>query len=223
MMLKLTTGSMFRLVAIAAIALAVVNWWPRALPPGKDGSVTWYHGIWGARSFYMVTGTDGLGCTFKVNLRLLPGYSPMTGAYPDGSPREQTVVFVTGSVDGCEIRRADVQSGEYFAPNGTLIGRVENGTGNVKYCRPDGTPAREYDLANGQLIRERMWWKDGTLQSDRQYCDGQFDGVCTDYYPNGKMRSKSIVERNVYLKVEWYDQNGNLASKPDAINTIGKY
>lgn len=77
-MLRLTTGSMFRLVAIAAVALAVANWWPRALPPANDGSVTWYHGIWGTRSSYKITGTDRFGCTFSVKLRGLPGYSPMT-------------------------------------------------------------------------------------------------------------------------------------------------
>ncbi len=160
-MLKLTTGSMFRITAFAALALAVANWWPRTLPPARDGSVTWYRGFWGSRSSYKITGTDGFGCTFNVKLRSLPGYSPMIGAYPDG------------------------------------------------------TPACEYDLENSQVIRARMWWKDGTLQSNRHYRDGKLDGVCTDYYPNGKLRSKSTVERNVNVGIEWYDQNGHLAAKPD--------
>lgn len=222
-MLKLTPGSMFKLVALAAVLLAVANWWPRALPPTKDGSITWYRGIWGSRSYYKITGTDRFGCTFNVDLISLPGYSQLTGAYPNGAPRERTVVYVTGSVDGCQIRREDVQSGEYFAPNGTTIGHVEDGTGNVKYCRPDGTPAREYNLDNGQIIRERMWWKDGALQSDRQYSDGRLDGVYTDYYPNGKIRSKSIVEQNAFMHADWYDQDGNPTPKPDAISIIGTY
>jgi hypothetical protein len=222
-MLRLTTGSMFRLVAITAVALAVANWWPRALPPARDGSVTWYHGIWGSRSFYKITGADRFGCTFSVKLNSLPSYSPMTGAYSYGSPRERSVVFVTGSVDGCEIRRSDVQTGEYFAPDGTTIGRVVNGTGNVKYCRPDGTPALEYELINGQIIRERKWWKDGYMLSDQQYQDGHLHGLSIFYYPNGNMQSETTFQQNAAVNVVWYDQNGNPAAKPDVVNLRGNY
>lgn len=94
-----------------------------------------------------------------------------------------------------------MRAGEYFAPDGTTIGRVENGTGNVKYCRPDGTPAREYELKNGQVIRKRMWWKDGSMQSDKEYRDGQLNGLSIFCYPNGKMQSKATVEQNAFVNV----------------------
>lgn len=219
-MFKLSTASLFRLVAIAAIGLAFANWWPRALPPRNDGSVTWYHGIWGPRAYYKVTGTDRFGCTYSVAIQRLPSFSPIVGEYPDGSPREESHVYVTGSIDGAEIHRDSVTHGRYFAPDGTQIGLVENGTGNVKYCRPDGTPQLEYELVNGTVTRRRVWWKNGHLQSERNYRNRRLHGTCTDYYPNGTLRFRSTEECGVCLQVEWFDQNGkpSLDPVPRAVN-----
>lgn len=219
-MLKLSTSAIFRLVAVAAIALAIANWWPRALPPQCDGpatSVSWFHGMWGHRTYFKVTGTDRYGGTFQVAVKGLPSYSQMKGAYPDGSPREETSVYVTGSIDGAHIHRKNVVSGKYFSPDGTQIGLVENGTGNVKYCWPDGTPAYEYELNDGEVIRERQWWKNGSLRLDTPYRDGTPHGENLEYYPNGQVRSKASIEHGVWGEVLWYDQTGTETTKPDSL------
>jgi len=194
-MFKLSTSAIFRLVAVAAVGLAIANWWPRALPPHCDDSatsVTWCHGMWGPRSYSKVTGTDRYGCTFQVAINGLPSYSQMKGVYPDGTPREETMVYVRGSVDGAQIDRKNVQSGKYFGPDGSQIGIVDEGTGNIKYCWPNGTPACEYELQDGKVVRERQWWKNGTLRLDTPYLDENAHGECLEYYPNGQVRSRAI-------------------------------
>lgn len=214
-MFKISTASLMRLVAVAAIGLAVVNWWPRSTAPAPDGSIAWYHGLWGPRSYYKVTGIDEFGNEFIVELDSLPGYSRMTGTFPDGSLREETTVFVAGHIDGCDVKRVDVTNGAYYSPNGIEIGRVKDGTGNIKYCQPNGNPIQEYILKNRQLAVERHWYKDGTRQSERNYVDGKLHGECSDYFPDGALRSKSTFEQNATLEAIWYDQNGNVLKKID--------
>lgn len=222
-MFKLSTASLLRLVALAAVGLAITNWWPRALPPRNDGSVTWYRGISGQRSYYRVTGTDRFGCTYDVAINNLPSFAPIVGTYPDGSPREESKVYVTGSMDGAILHRDSVTEGKYFAPDGTQIGYVKNGSGNIKYCRPDGTPTLEYELEDGTVLRKRVWWKNGNLQSELNYRDRRLHGICTFYYPNGKLRSRSTVEFGMDQKPEWFDQNGEPASAPDPLVVNGNY
>ncbi len=212
-MFKLSTAAVMRLVAVAAIGLAVVNWWPRSTAPARDGSIAWYHGLWGPKSYYKVTGVDEYGNQFTVRLDSLPGYSEMTGTYPDGALREKTVVYVAGHVDGCDIKRVDVTEGTYYSPNGTEIGRVENGTGNIKYCQPNGNPINEYVLENGELVVERHWYKSGSLQAERNYLDGKLHGECSDYFPDGSLRSRSVYEQNATVSAIWYGQNGNVVNQ----------
>ena len=222
-MFRLTIATLFRLTALAAIGLTVLTQWPRSLPPARDGSITWYRGFWGKLSYSHVTGIDRFGCTYRVELRGLPGYARMTGTYPDGAQREETEVYVTSQTDGCDIRRMNVTNGRYFAPDGKLIAQVINGTGNVKYCRSDGSPAREYILEKGQLVRERMWYKNANLRSDCSYQHGLLHGLYEDYYPSGEISSRSIVEKNLWISTTWYDQNGNIAERPEPIDTRGMY
>lgn len=68
-----------------------------------------------------------------------------------------------------------------------------------------------------------MWWKDGSMQSDKEYRDGQLNGLSIFCYPNGKMQSKATVEQNAFVNVVWYDQNGNVAAKPDVVKMAGNY
>ena len=211
---KISTTSLFRLVAVAAVGLAIVNWWPHSTARTRDGSISWYRGLWGQRSFFKVTGSDRFGCRFNVNLNPLPGYSLMTGTYPDGTLRENTVVYVSGSIDGCVIDRRNIADGKYYSPDGTEVGRVESGTGNIMYCQPNGCPFQEFVLENGQLVLERNWYKDGTLQSERKYLDGKLHGVCTDYHRNGQLRSSSTYRQNFVVDAVWYDQKGT------AVNTF---
>ena len=89
-MRKLTTTYLLRLTALAAVVTAVLTQWPRSLPPARDGSITWTRGFWGKPLYSHVTGTDRFGCTYRVELRGLPGYALMTGTYPDGAQREET-------------------------------------------------------------------------------------------------------------------------------------
>lgn len=222
-MFKLTMSSLIRLVTLTALALAAINYWPRSLPKRIDGSITWYHGIWGPRNYYLVTGTDRFGCSFRVEITDLPAYSPIVGRYPDGTLREKALVYVTGSIDGALIHRSKVLSGEYYAPNGKAIGTIEDGTGTVVYCRPDGTLASELELSDRELKREKQYWKSGTLKIDQRYEDGELHGTCLDYYPNGKLRSKSIAERNRFVDTVWYDQTGRLTSTPDPVNVAGEW
>ena len=147
----------------------------------------------------------------------------MIGKYPDGSPRERALVYVTGSVKGCEIHRSNVLQGEYFSPDGSTLGRVERGTGNVKYCRPDGTPTREYLLRDGKLVCEKTWWKNGFPRSERQYHDSPVDGIAMFYYPNGQMSSKSLVTKGAFTHTEFFNMNGDPAPKPDTYQSAGQY
>jgi antitoxin component YwqK of YwqJK toxin-antitoxin module len=129
------------------------------------------------------------------------------------SLREKTNVYVAGHIDGCDIKRVDVTEGAYYSPDGTEIGRVDDGTGNIKYLQPNGNPIQEYVLKSGQLAVERHWYKNGTLQSERNYLDGKLHGECSDYFPDGRLRSKSTYEQNASVDAIWYDQNGNVLKK----------
>lgn len=188
-MRKLTTTYLLRLTALAAVVTAVLTQWPRSLPPYPDGSTTWYRGFIGKPMYNLITGTDMFGCAYRVKIRELPGYSLMTSRYPDGTKREESEVFVSLHPGGCEISRLDVRNGQYFAPDGVLIAEVINGTGTVKYHRPDGSPARECTLVNGKEILRRIWSKTGQLRVDTTYHDAKSR---TCYYDqHGKLIERS--------------------------------
>ena len=209
-MWTISTAGILRLCIVAAFGLTAVNWWPRSTPPAQDGSIAWYHGIWGKRSYFCVTGRDPYGCDFVIDNVDVPCFSLMIGHYPDGSIRERTFVYVTGHVDGCTINRRRVRDGTYYAPNGSVIGSVQDATGNIMYCRPNGEPIVEYVIENGNLVAERNWFKNGTLQSERKYLGGKTHGLNSDYHPNGQLRSAANFENGLCVEFTCYDNAGNV-------------
>lgn len=190
--------------------IAVVNWWPRSTHPGRDGSVAWYRGSMWNRHYYKVTGTDSCGCEFAAAISHLPGYCSMKGTYPTGAKREITKVMVKGHQDGCDIDRKDVVEGVYYAPDGTEVGRVKDGTGTIKYCRPDGTNEAEYTLLFGKVVREKHWRRNDVLQSERSFSNGLLAGECIDYHADGSIRCRSHYLNGRCIQAEWYDQAGTV-------------
>ncbi len=222
-MLKLTLGSLFRLVAIAAIGIAVANWWPRATPASSDGVVAWYHGAYWGRAYYLVTKADYFRCNCRASVTDLPQFAKLTGTYPDGSIREESETWIEGHQDGCTIVRTKVRNGTYYAPNGTEVGRVVNGNGNIKLCRPNGSPAREIFLDDSLVTREKIWWSNGNLQSDREFKNGRLHGECKDFYFNGALRSMATYENNTCVKLQYFDLNGNESANADPLAPVGTY
>src|SRR6476661_3209844 len=120
--LRLSLSALFRLVALTAVALVSVSWWPHATDADRDGSVAWYRAtVLGKRTYYKIVNTAE---NFVVKVGALPGYSPFTAYYPGGSLREQAEVYVSYRTDGLHVERQRVLNGSYYAPDGTILGQV---------------------------------------------------------------------------------------------------
>ena len=78
----------------------------------------------------------------------------------------------------------------YYAPDGEEVGRVENGTGTIKYCRSDGTSEVEYTLLSGQVVREKQWTPSNVLRSERTFSNRLLNGESGDYHEDGGLRER---------------------------------
>ncbi|PKP54246.1 MAG: hypothetical protein CVT92_00390 [Bacteroidetes bacterium HGW-Bacteroidetes-1] len=75
--------------------------------------------------------------------------------------------------------------------------------------------AETIEYLNGQKYGVwRVFFEDGTLQSEGNYQEGQFFGKYTEYYPNGLIKSQGNYE-NGYKNGVWqtFDDEGNLLSE----------
>lgn len=77
---------------------------------------------------------------------------------------------------------------------------------------------------NGNLFRIRffkngkrhglhkLFYETGELQEEINYIDGKTVGVSKTYYKNGNIESKAYHENDRLIKIEEFDNNGNLTS-----------
>lgn len=212
--MRLSVAALFRLVAFTALILVLVRWWPHTTGADTDGSIAKYRStVLGKRSYYQVINSaEG----FAVELGTVPGYSRLVAYYKDGSLREQSEVYVTYRTDGVHVERERVLSGQYYAPDGSVLGQVNDGNGTIVHTRANGSPFREFTLVGGAKVRVRQWFNNGQLWIDQRYRDGDLDGEIREYYPNGTLRSSAVYLRGKSVSVQYFDTRGTPASAPDA-------
>ncbi len=126
--LKLTVGSLFRLSAVAALAMGGTTFIPHSSTT-PDGNTSYYNlQLNGRRRYYGMTGSD-LGAKFEVKVAKVPGYGHLKSYYPNGNVREDSMVAIETQTDGLKVVRNKVQSGKYYRPDGSLCSAIENGSG----------------------------------------------------------------------------------------------
>jgi antitoxin component YwqK of YwqJK toxin-antitoxin module len=200
-------------MALTALVLVTVRWWPHTTDADTDGSVAWYRStVLGKRTYEkVVNSTEG----FTIELGTVPGYSHLVSYYKDGSLREESEVYVSYRTNGVHVERERVINGKYYAPDGSIIGQVKDGAGTIVWTRPNGLQFREITLVGGKKSRLRQWFANGQLWVEQSYGDGDLEGESHEYYPNGILRSLSVSGRGKPLSVQHFDSNGNPAPKPD--------
>ncbi len=108
--------------------------------------------------------------------------------------REESETWIEGHQDGCTIVRTKVRNGTYYAPNGTEVGRVVNGNGNIKLCRPNDHRAREIFLDDSLVTREKIWWSNGNLhQTESSKTEGCMVNAKT-FTSMARLRSMATYE-----------------------------
>ncbi len=77
----------------------------------------------------------------------------------------------------------------------------------------------EYDKDGKGTGYETEYYLDGAMASFGKYADGhQKDSVWTFFYVNQKPASKLIFEKGKVLKMDCYDENGNILNSCDSFN-----
>lgn len=72
----------------------------------------------------------------------------------------------------------------------------------------------EFDVKDGYMSGiERKYYDTGELMEENNVEHNAVDGLAKEYYKNGRMKSMSIVIRNVLIDSILYDEYGNILSK----------
>lgn len=212
--MRLSLSALFRTVALTALVLVTVRWWPHTTAVDADGSVAWYRStVFGKRTYHkIVNSTEG----FTVELDAVPGYSRLVAYHNNGSLREESEVYVSFRTDGVHVERERVRNGKFYAPDGQVLAQVIDGNGTILWTRANGLPFREITLTAGAKTRLRQWFNDGQLWVDQSYRRGDFDGESREYYPNGRLRSQMIYLTGQLVSEQHFDTRGKPSPTPSA-------
>lgn len=210
--LKLTVGSLFRLAAVAAIAMGGTTWIPHSSTT-LDGNTSYYNlQLNGHRRYYGMSGND-MGARFEVKVAKVPGYGHLKSYYPNGNLREDSMVYIETQTDGLKVAHAKVQAGKYYLPDGTLCSSIENGSGVRTISRLSGKPFQEITLEHGRVIRQRTWYLTGSLFQEST-TDGSITRV-VNYFPEGMPRQVwNFEEGGRVIESQNFDREGNEVAQP---------
>ena len=56
------------------------------------------------------------------------------------------------------------------------------------------------------------YYKDGSLQREENYADGELDNLVRDYFQNGKLKKEEFYKDGVLQTSKVYDEGGKLVS-----------
>lgn len=72
----------------------------------------------------------------------------------------------------------------------------------------------EYDVENGSKNgKEKEFYDTGALMLERDIKNNLVDGVAKEFYENGRLKSISIVIRNVFIDTIFFDETGRFLRK----------
>ena len=193
--LRYSLRSVFLLTTVIAVLLAIPKFWPRQIELTINSRyMGFYHGLglydgpgYFGRDYYRIVVTEPGEGYWEVDFNGL-GYNSYRGFYPDGTLRERGTCLVYDNGSDIAPDRTVVLNGEYFSPDGKLLSKIENGTGEQILCYPDGQPSWELELKDGKRTRVRMWHPNGQLALEETYRDDRVHGDYIRHYPNGQIR-----------------------------------
>ena len=217
---KLTVGSMFRLAAIAAIALSATRWIPR-WSTTHDGNTSYYTLQFdGRRSYYALRGNE-FGFRFEAKVTKVPGYAELKSYYANGSLRKHVHVYVERQTDGLKVVHDRVESGTFYLPDGSICSSIENGTGVVTETRAGGAILGTVTFDKGRIVGRKSWYRSGTLAHEER-----IDGLTlevTKYFPEGMPSQQWKSENGRIIEKKMFDRQGNQVTQPVPFSTTGLF
>ncbi|QDT01396.1 toxin-antitoxin system YwqK family antitoxin [Adhaeretor mobilis] len=149
------------------------------------------------------------------------GYGPFQSYYPDGELRGTGLCLVepNGGMEDPMPDEHDVLQGKFYAPDGSLLSEVINGTGTQTLCDAAGNIIWKLRLKAGTRREHWMFSSDGvTLSHTRYDHDELVNGAYISEHYNGKPKARGRYRSGYGSTVgNWYrfHDDGSLESITD--------
>jgi len=191
----------FLISSVFLLLLIIVCWWgwssKEYSPPYRPGWTFYYRGFGlnesigaiGRNYYFLKISSPDISAEVYLSGEQ---YSDFKRYYPDGKIREEGACLVEymGSPLIPVPLLEDVDWSKSYAPDGSLIGEVKNGTGKSVWVYPDGSKQYEVVWKDHKRTQFSSWYRNGQLYFRKLHSDGVPHGLHVSYYPSGEVKSE---------------------------------